>query len=80
MHVLLKGLSLHAKEECRSTPSCFKDCLNIMPHKSGVYSSIGVKFSGFVLLINYLQVGTKKEAFQDIKQFNFMSHTHNSGV
>ena len=40
MHVLLKGPSLHAKEECRSTASCFKDCLNVIAHKSGVYSPI----------------------------------------
>ena len=32
--------------------SSFRDHLNVMAHKSGVYSPIGVKFSGFVLLIN----------------------------
>ena len=45
-----------------------------MPHKSGVYSPIGVKFSGFVLTHQYLQLGTKKEPFQDINQFQVSTH------
>ena len=52
LKTVLKGPSNDTKEECRSTHACFKDCLTVMVHKSGVYSPIAVKFSGFVLLIN----------------------------
>ena len=69
MHVLLKGPSYDAKEECRSTPISFQDCLNVMAHTSAVYSPIGVKFSGFVLLINTSNLVPKTDAFQDINKF-----------
>ena len=75
MHVLLKGLSNDVKEECRSTPTCFKDCLNVMPHNSAVYSPIGVKFSGFVLLINAYNLPSRRKHSKTLTIFIY-AHTY----
>ena len=75
MDVLLKGLSNDAKEECRSTHACFKDCLNVMVHKSGVYSPIAVKFSGFVLLINAYNLPPRNKHYKRLANFIYV-HTY----
>ena len=74
MHVLLKGLSNDVKEECRSTSTCFKDCLNVMPHNSAVYSPIWSEIFRVCSTHQCLQFTIKKEAFQDINNFHICPH------